>query len=126
MEEGQTLGKDGRGAIIAWFAVAFSCVYFVWSYFALNTFTRVFLNLFSSMGVELPLPTRLVIASHYWLYPLLFCGAGVFLIAKEFVIRDRRISVLLTMAISLLVLFAVDSMKQVFILPLLDLVQKLK
>lgn len=118
--------NNRRDAIIAWFAVGISCAYFIWSYISLETSTKVFQTLFTGLGVEFPVPTRFVIASHSWLYPLLFCGAGALTIAKEFVIRDRRTSLLLTLVISLLVLFSTDWIRQVFTLPLLDLVQKLK
>jgi hypothetical protein len=81
--------------------------------------------MFAGLGVELPAPTRFVTASYFWLYSVLFVGAGILMIAKEFVILEKRLSLLVTLTIALLVLLAVDWIKSIFMLPLLDLMRKL-
>ncbi len=115
-----------RERVLAWFASGFLCLYFAWSYVELLRYTKVFMSLFANLGVELPAPTRFIIAAHSLLYPLLFVGAGVLVIAKEFFIPDKRLSLILSLVVALLILLTVDSIKSVFILPLLDLAQKLR
>ncbi len=115
-----------RERVLAWFASGISCLYFAWSYIALLRYTKVFMNLFGNLGVELPASTRFVIASHFWLYPVLFVGAAAVLIVKEFVIANKQLSLIVTLLVALLALLAVDWIKNVFTLPLLDLVQKLR
>jgi hypothetical protein len=115
-----------REGVLAWFASGLLCIYFAWSYAALLRYTRVFMTLFGSLGVELPAPTRFLIATHFFLYPLLFVGAGVLVIAKEFLVPDKRLSLIISLVVALLTLLAVDSIKSVFILPLLELAQKLR
>jgi hypothetical protein len=98
----------------------------MWSYYVLGVYTKAFVTLFIAMGVEVPALARTVIAFYPWLYPLLFFGAGTLVVVKEFFIRDKRVSLFLTLIISLMVLFAVDWIKHLFTLPLLDLMQKIK
>jgi hypothetical protein len=126
LEEGLTYMNDRREKMLAWFASGLSCLYFAWSYVSLARYTKVFVNYFGYLGVEPPALTRFVIASHFWLYPALFFGAGAFVIAKEFIIHDKRISLLMTLVVALVAILAVDWIKNVFTLPLLDLVQKLR
>jgi hypothetical protein len=112
--------------ILAWFGSGLSCLYFAWSYLSLSYYTKAFTSMFTNLRVELPGPTHFVIASHGWLYPLLFIGAAVLVIAKELIISDKRFSLLITLVVALLALLAVDWVKNVFTLPLLDLAQKLR
>jgi hypothetical protein len=125
-KEGRTHMNGRRERVLVWLANGFSCLYFAWSYVSLIRYTKVFTTLFGSLGVELPASTRFVIASHFWLYPCLFVGGGALLIAKEFMISDKRLSLLITLLVALLALLAVDWIKNVFTLPLLDLAQKLR
>lgn len=51
--------------------------------------TPKFIDMYSSIGVELPLATRIVIASYRLGYPLWFGGATAVVIAKQFYVREK-------------------------------------
>lgn len=83
------------------------------------------MELFKNIGVELPQATRLLIATYSWLYPLLFGGAAALVVAKEFVLRDVRHRLAVTLIIFVAAVFSAGLVQKVLYLPLLDLVQKL-
>ena len=58
----------------------------------------IFINMFMSMGVELPLATRILIATYRLGYPLWFGGATAVVIAKQFYVREKwpNLSITLT------------------------------
>ena len=70
------------------FAVA-CCLYFLLAYLFLATATPTFAKLFEGLSVDLPLPTRFLMASHSWLFPLIFVGAVLLTVFKEFVPLDK-------------------------------------
>lgn len=119
----QENGQQGKG--LAWVAallVSLCCICIC--VFLLRS-TGVFTELFKSIGIELPLATRLLIVTYPWLYPLLFVGAAVLVIAKEFALRDVRRRLAATVIIFAAVVSSAELMQYVLNLPLLDLVQKL-
>jgi hypothetical protein len=67
------------------------------------------MTLFGSLGVELPAMTRFITSTYFLLYPLLFLGAGTLVIVKEFLISDKRLSLIISLVVALLTLLAVDS-----------------
>jgi len=111
-----------------WFAwgtsvfVSLCCIFIC---IALVQFTRNFMELFKGIGVELPLATRLLIATYSWLFPLLFVGAAVLVIAKEFVLHKMRHRLATTAVVFLAAISSVGLVQYVLYLPLLDLVKKL-
>jgi hypothetical protein len=73
---------------IPWpFALA-CCLYYLFVYRGLATAIPVFVKLFDGLGVVLPLPTRLLMATYSWLFPVLFLGAVILTIAKQIVILE--------------------------------------
>jgi hypothetical protein len=81
---------SGKEKGFAWGATLFVSRCCIFTCVALVQFTGAFRELFRGMGVEIPLTTRFLIATYPWLYPLLYIGAAVLVIAKEFVLRDMR------------------------------------
>ena len=67
--------------------VSFACLA---SWLILVKITPIFAVLFKGLEVSLPFPTKFLIASYSWLYPLLFGGAAVAVIVQEFLVRDAR------------------------------------
>ncbi len=84
------------------------------------------MKLFIGMGVEVPTLARAVLANYTWFYPLFFVGAAVWVAAKEFVVTDKRVSLLLILLTSLAVLLVADGIKHLLTLPLVDLMQRIK
>jgi len=88
-------------------------------------FVHPFAALFQGLGVELPLPTRFMLATYTWLLPLLFTTLAVFVILKEFAAREVRRRFLLTGRVFLAALIAAGLVIFVLYLPLLTLLAKL-
>jgi type II secretory pathway component PulF len=95
--------KAGRGSIFTWTATVLACAYIVWTGTMLYISTPKFIDMYSSMGVELPLPTRIVFAVYRFAYPLLFLGVTALLIAKQFYVREKWISLGTTLGAALVV-----------------------
>jgi hypothetical protein len=111
--------------LLAWAADILAMLYFAWSYLGLSRHTRAFGAIIENLGADVPWPTAFVMAHYAWLYPAVFGGAVVLVVAKEIRIRDKRLSVLVTFLTALVVLWISDYLKSVFFLPLLDVVGKL-
>ena len=77
-----------KGARIS-LSVVVGCVYFI----SLGVgFTRV-IPIFSKLygvAIELPLPTRILLSSYFWILPMLFTGAAMLNIAKRLAHFSRR------------------------------------
>jgi len=78
-----------RGSAFTWTATILACAYILWSGTMLYLSTPKFADMFSSMGFELPLPTRIVIATYRFGYPLWFGGVTALVIAKQFYMRQK-------------------------------------
>ena len=63
-----------RGSVFTWTATVLACAYIVWSGTMLYLATPRFADLYSSLNVEMPLPTRIVFAVYRFAYPVLFRG----------------------------------------------------
>jgi hypothetical protein len=66
------------------YAVA-CCLYYLLAYRGLASATSVFAELFKGLGLMPPLPTRLLVANYSWFFPILFVGALMLTIAKQFI-----------------------------------------
>jgi hypothetical protein len=69
------------------FAIA-CCIYFLFIYRWLAIITPIFANLHQGLGVDIPLPTRILNAGYWWFYPTFFFGAMALTIVKQFVSFD--------------------------------------
>ena len=92
-----------RGSVFTWIATVLACAYIVWSGTMLYLSTTTFIDMYKSMGVELPLATRIVFAVYRFAYPLLFGGATALVIAKQFYVRAKWINLGITLAAALVV-----------------------
>ena len=111
--------------LLAWAADLVALIYFAWSYAFLSRHTTAFGAMIEGLGAEPPGPTAFVMAHHGWLYPAMFGGAAILVLAKEVWIHDKRVSAVATFVIALLVLWVSDYCKSVLFLPLLDVIEKL-
>jgi hypothetical protein len=112
--------------IVAWFSTAASSLYFAWMLLVLNRHTRAFKSMFEGLGADIPAPTRFVIENQGWFFPLLFGGAGLGLITKELLVKDKRLSLAITLAVATLVLFVADWIRTAYFFPLFEMVEKLQ
>ncbi|HEX8836483.1 MAG TPA: hypothetical protein VF748_06085 [Candidatus Acidoferrum sp.] len=107
------------------FAIA-CCLYYFFAYRGLVRGTSIFAKLFDGLGVAIPFPTRLLIATYWWVYPLIFLGAVILTIFKQFVsLGELRLRIANLFLIFAGVVFPVLVVLIVY-LPLFVLIWKLK
>ncbi len=87
--------------------------------------TPKFIDMYSSMGVELPLPTKIVIATYRFGYPFWFGGATVLLIGKQFSVREKWRNLSITLATVVVVTIIENWVVRALYRPMLDMVEKL-
>jgi hypothetical protein len=87
--------------------------------------TGVFVAMFEGLGSELPLATRILVDHRSWIYPGCFGGVVALMIAKELMVRDKRLSTMLTFLMTIATQFLGHWMTTVYYLPLFDLIKKL-
>jgi hypothetical protein len=124
MDTHQTHTQPQLSSVLSWLAtgvVAFLCSVLG---LASASFVQPFAAMFQGLGVELPLPTRIMLATHMWLLPLLFTVLAVFVVVKEFTARELRRRFLLTARVFLAVLITVGVVIFILYLPLLTLAAK--
>jgi hypothetical protein len=115
----------GRGNVFTWIATILACAYILLSGTMLYLAIPSFIGMYSSMGVELPLPTRMVIAFYRFAYPLLFGGATALVIAKQFYVREKWISLGITLSAVLVVDIISRGTVWALYHPLFDVMEKL-
>jgi hypothetical protein len=81
--------------------------------------------MFKGLNVELPLPTNILIANYKWLLPVLFVGSTATVVAKEFLIRDLRRRLAVTVVVFVAAGASATAVYYLLNLPVFDLVQKL-
>jgi Na+/H+-translocating membrane pyrophosphatase len=113
-------------SVLTWLASLLACAYFAWMGISLYRSTAVFIDMFSSMGVDLPLSTRIVVTSYHFLYPVLFGGMAVLVITKQFFVREKRwVSVSITLMAMVLVSLISEVITSTLYRPINDLIEKL-
>ena len=121
--------KNGRtdrsGTAITWLATVLACAYFLWMGWSLYRSISAFAAMYNSMGVELPLITRFVVASYRWLFPLFLVGATGVVVAKQFIVRDKWINLSITFIIALAVDLIGNGIVRALYRPIFDLMEKL-
>jgi len=125
METHEIQEDSERGKGLAWVAALLVSLCCICACLFLLGSTGIFTELFKGLGVELPAPTRFLIETYSWLYPLLFVGAALLVIAKEFLLRDVRRRLATTVIIFVAAVSWVGLVQYALYLPLLDLVKKL-
>ena len=117
--------KAQLSQLLTWTVTVAACAYFVWSGVALYSSVGIFARMFESMGVDLHLSTKLVLGS-YWLFlPLLFGGAVVLVIGKQFFVRDKWISLAITLGVTVMIDVVSNVVVRALYSPLFELIEKL-
>ena len=117
--------SEPREQQIAWATTILGCLYCAWMGFHLWRTTGAFEAMFEGLGAELPLSTRILVNYRSWIYPGCFGGVVALLIAKELLMRDKRLSTMLTFFTTMAAQFLAHWMTTVYYLPLFDLIGKL-
>jgi hypothetical protein len=111
--------------VFTWIATILACAYILVSGTMLYLSTPTFIDMYSSMGINLPLATRIVSAVYRFAYPLLFGGATALIIAKQFYVRPKWINLGITLASALVVDIICRGTVWALYRPLFDLMEKL-
>jgi type II secretory pathway component PulF len=111
--------------VFTWIATILACAYILVSGTMLYLSTPTFIDMYSSMGINLPLATRIVIAVYRFAYPLLFGGATALIIAKQFYVRAKWINLGITLASALVVDIICRGTIWALYRPIFDLTEKL-
>jgi hypothetical protein len=100
-------------------------LYFAWRGATLFRVTGTFRAMFEGLDAQLPLATRLAVAYRGWILSIVFGLPALIVLGKEFVVRDKRTSVMMTMLVVIIVLFLADLLVTIYYLPLFSLIEKL-
>ena len=125
IETGKPDRIEGKDGILTWTATILASSYIVLIGYSLYIVLPTFVNLFSSMSIELPLATRIVIALYRWVVPVLFGGVVALVVIKQFFVREKWASLVFTLGavvvadvVSRIIAVTIDR-------PLRDMVEKL-
>jgi hypothetical protein len=125
MEEHEIQEHNQKGKGLAWVASVLVSLCSVWMCVILARSTGIFGELFKGLGVEPPSATRFLVATYSWLYPIVFIGSAILVIAKEFMLRDVQRRLAVTVIIFVVAMSSAGLAQYLLSVPLLDLVQKL-
>jgi hypothetical protein len=117
--------NEQRESVATWIATAFACAYIVWNGASLYYATSVFVKMFIAMNLNLHDPVLAFVANYRWLYPILFGGAMVLVIAKQFFVRNKIVSLTVTFCITVAVAIMGDAIVKALYHPMFDMIQKL-
>ncbi len=123
--EDKPAGNDRSGSVLTWIVTILAFGYIVWTGTSLYFSTPIFLNMYGSVGVDLHLSTRLLIGFYRLMYPILFGGIAALVITKQFFVRDKWISVSVTLAATVAANLISEGIVSVLYRPLLDYIEKL-
>jgi hypothetical protein len=114
-----------RESAFAWAATVTACLYCVWLAVSLWRHTGAFGAIFRGLGVELPNSTRFVV-EHVWIYPVLFGIVALCVLVKEWIVRDKRMSVMLSFLIMMLGQWAAAIATALYEQPLFEIIRKVQ
>lgn len=113
------------GNILTWTVTILACVYIGWIGASLYYSTPIFINMYSSMGVDLHLSTKILIGFYRLMYPILFGGMAALVITKQFFVRDKWMSVSVTLAAIVAVSLISEGIVRALYRPLFDMAERL-
>jgi hypothetical protein len=123
--EDKSAGNDRSGSVLTWIVTILAFGYIVWTGTSLYFSTPIFINMYVSVGVDLHLSTRVLIGFYRLIYPVLFGGMAALIITKQFFVRDKWISVSVTLAATVAVSLISEGIVSVLYRPLFEIVEKL-
>ena len=114
-----------RESVFAWTATAIACLYCVWLAVTLWGHASAFGAIFGAIGYQLPNSTRFVV-EHVWIYPVLFGTLALVAVVKEWMVPDKRISVMLSFLVMMLGHWAADAVTSLYLRPLLEVMRNIQ
>ena len=123
--EDKSAGNDRSGSVLTWIVTILAFGYIVWTGTSLYFSTPIFINMYVSVGLDLHLSIKVLIGFYRLIYPVLFGGIAALVITKQFFVRDKWISVSVTLAATVAVSLISEGIVRALYRPLFDLVEKL-
>ncbi|HLZ11524.1 MAG TPA: hypothetical protein VKP58_02960 [Candidatus Acidoferrum sp.] len=121
----QPRGQSLAGKTI-WLAItgitAFVCLVLAG---AAGKFVGPFQEMFQAINVELPWPTRFLLASYHWTLPAFYFGLLTTIFAVQFFVRDFRTKRLYTVRVLLAAIIGAGLIVFLLYLPVLTIASKL-
>lgn len=114
----QTNNESKAQQIIAWSSTFLTCLFLTGLYYLADFVIATHANMLAGMGTTLPVLTRIVL-NIYGSLPVPFVAAGVLVLGKELVIRDKKRSLVTTLFVAVVMLLSVGFMSLALYLPLL-------
>lgn len=121
----QPANPPARANVFTWIATVLASAYILWSGTMLYLSPPKFIDLYSSLGVELPLATRIVLATYRFGYPLWFGGATAVVIAKQFFVREKWPNLSITLMAVVMVDIISRTVVWALYRPIFDMTEKL-
>jgi len=82
--------ESSANSRVPWLYAVALCLYYLFAYYGLVRATPIFSQMLNGIGVELPLPTRLLMMTYWWVFPIVFIGGVIVTIAKQIVPFNKR------------------------------------
>jgi hypothetical protein len=99
--------------------------YLLWLAISLGGATARFAQMYEALGAELSTPLEFLIRHGRWFYPSVFGGLAVVVVAKEWVIRDKRASSMVTLLIALVAQALGHVLTTAYYQPVFEMMRKL-
>ncbi len=125
MNESKTQKQAQVGKLFSWLATVIVALFCILDGLYIVRAIPIFANMLQGLGVELPLPTRVLLATYYWFFPLFFIALAVFVIWKETLLRELSYRFVVTITVFLASLGAPGLVALVLFQPLFVLIKKL-
>lgn len=116
---------ERREAVLAWAGTIVALLYFAWRGATLFDVSKPFRTMFEGLGAELPTATGLAVEHRVWVHLIVFGLPAIIVLGKEFVVRDKRTSLMITMLVVIVFLLLSDMLVTAYYLPLFDMLDKL-
>jgi len=113
------------GTAISWLLSAYVAFQCALTAILMIRIVPIFADMLRGLQVELPWPTRLLLATYYWSLPAFFLILVALIIGKEFAIQENRRKFVLTGEIFLAAVFTPGLVILILYLPLFVLIHKL-
>ena len=113
------------GTPLTWGLSLVACAYCLWMGATLFYSAHAFANLYSTIGVHLPFLSRIILGFYGVLYPILYGGAAILVIAKQYFVREKWVNISVTMSTVLVADFIGNLSVNALYRPLWDLPEKL-